>query len=72
MKNVQKQALLNSWSLDKLKDKLPHSVPKGPKLGKLKTRKGRASLKTREGLVQGKTKPKIKKVKRRIYVVFRS
>jgi hypothetical protein len=28
-------------------DKLPHSVPKGPK-------SGRASLKTRKGLVQGK------------------
>jgi hypothetical protein len=29
-------------------------VSKGPKSGKLKTRKGRASSKTREGLVQEK------------------
>jgi hypothetical protein len=35
----------------------PHSVPKGPKSGKLKTRKGRTSFKTREGLVQGKAPP---------------
>jgi hypothetical protein len=31
-------------------------VSKGPKSGKLKTRKGRASSKPREGLVQGKNK----------------
>jgi hypothetical protein len=35
---------------------LPHSVPKGPKSGKLKTRKGRASLKTRKGRASLKTR----------------
>jgi hypothetical protein len=38
---------------------LSHSVPKGIKSGKLKTRKGRASSKTREGLVQGLRQKKI-------------
>jgi hypothetical protein len=54
---------------NKLKqNKLPHSVPKGPKSGKLKTRKGRASLKTRKGRASLKTRkglvqglPKFKK-----------
>jgi hypothetical protein len=31
-------------------------VPKGPKSGKLKTRKGRASLKTRKGRTSFKTR----------------
>jgi hypothetical protein len=45
-------AYLNSQTLGKLL----HSVPKGPKSGRasLKTRKGRAPSKPREGLVQGK------------------
>jgi hypothetical protein len=39
-------------------EKLPHSVPKGPKSGRasLKTRKGRASLKTRKGRASLKTR----------------
>jgi hypothetical protein len=36
--------------------KILHSVPKGPKSGKLKTRKGRASLKTRKGRASLKTR----------------
>jgi hypothetical protein len=51
---------------------LPHSVPKGPKSGKLKTRKGRASSKTREGpfghLLQAPmSRKKTKGVSREIY-----
>jgi hypothetical protein len=52
--------LSRRWLLQKA-NILPHSVPKGPKSGhaSLKTRKGRASSKPREGLVQGL--PKFKK-----------
>jgi hypothetical protein len=41
------------WKVNRI---LSHSVPKGPKSGKLKTRKGRASLKTRKGRTSFKTR----------------
>jgi hypothetical protein len=34
-------------------------VPKGPKSGKLKTRKGRASLKTRKGRASSKPRERL-------------